>query len=129
MEKKVYEAIKELKFKKRVNQNISIFETKYGVLSNVAVEVNERVVTFFPLLSTTKSVPVEIKSVLEWTHSDKIEAQILGSGREKFALNFFATDYAENREKYLKDTILNIALAGFAYVIDSGKFDEEYDDY
>jgi len=64
---------------------------------------------------------VRIAEIIEWEHVDGIEAQIIGAGRDAFALNFFGTDYMENREVYKKGGTLNISLTGFVYVIQEMK--------
>jgi hypothetical protein len=124
IEKKVYESFDDLELEKIIKRDTRIYRAKYGLLSGLGIEVDEKIITFYPSLDSSKNIPVTVKSILEWKHSYKKEAQIIGSGRDEFALNFFATDYAENREKYIKGGVLNIALVGFAYIIDSDEIQD-----
>ena len=57
--------------------------------------------------------------IWEWEHVDGIEAQVIGVFKDTLQIIFFATDYLENKKKYLKGGSLNISPTGIAYSVDS----------
>ena len=73
--------------------------------------------TIYPTLRVDETIPVTLKEIIEWKHVDGIEAQVCGGGRDTFGLNFFATDYLENRAIYRKGGTVDVALSAMAYVI------------
>jgi len=129
----VDELIDDLKVQSSL-RNINKLRAKYGNSSAIGVQVGDSLVTLFPALYSAKRLPVVIKEITEWEHVDGIEAELLGLGRETFAINFFATDYLENSKKYKKGGERQISLTGVAYVIDEAselpsEFSAEYCSY
>jgi len=128
MESQVRSLADGLNYDKKIDKNTHIYRNKFGMASSIGIQSDDTIITLFPAISTSKPIPVHIKSILEWAHSDRKEAQVLGSGRDEFYLDFFVVDYCENKKKYHQNDVINIALAGFAYVIDSYEPDNEGDD-
>ncbi len=118
LEDNINDIFNDLQHETKISRDLHIYRAKYGTLSALGIQSNETLITLFPSLYSSKILPINIKSIVEWSHSNNCEAQVLGSGRNTFALNFFATDYAEKSKKYKKGGEINISLAGFAYVID-----------
>jgi hypothetical protein len=69
-------------------------------------------VTTFPIIKSTQSIPFQTKNIKEWAHVNGIEAQISGSGKATFGVSFFANDYFENKERYHNDAHVNVNLSG-----------------
>ncbi|WP_347216047.1 hypothetical protein [Chryseobacterium sp.] len=74
--------------------------------------------TIFPEVKTEFSLNFEPKEIREWENVYDKEAVIGGLGRETFSLWFFATDYVENRNKYLTQKQLNVNVSGIVFVLD-----------
>lgn len=89
----------------------------HGRLSFLGVLDHNDFCTLYPVLMTLRAVPVTIKGIIEWKHVRGVEAQIMGSGRDTFGLNFFATDYLEQADRYRTGGVLMVSLAGLAYVV------------
>lgn len=102
---------------KKINQKYSTTHLKTGALGTKMIIDSKKMTSFFPTLESEKAVPFETKSINEWSHVNGIEAQVLGAGRETFGLNFFATDYLENKNVYQKNKHLKIHLSAIAYVV------------
>lgn len=81
-------------------------------------------VSLIPVIKTNYTIEVENKEINEWENVHNLEAIVKGSGRSTFMVNYFATDYAENREAYLASKKLNIKLSAVAYVLDIHTTDE-----
>ena len=113
----------DVRIETEIDARYATVRAKYGVFSLLGIQDNEDndgVSTLFPALYSTKSMPLEITEVLEWQHVDAIEAQVRGIYRGILHTVFFATDYLENKKKYLKGGTLNVSLTGLAYSLDSG---------
>jgi len=105
-------------FKKKITDCFAQYRKDYGNLSFVDIrDTSNQTCTWFPALYSNRTIPVTVGEIVEWEHVDCNEAQIIGKGRDTFGLNFFATDYLENRDVYKKGGTLNISLTGFIYVI------------
>ncbi|MHB9134684.1 MAG: hypothetical protein ACYDBB_26735 [Armatimonadota bacterium] len=74
--------------------------------------------TFYPVLVTSRAIPVTVKEIIEWEDGQSVEAQIIGSGRNTFGLSFYATDYLEHAHRYQAGGELMVSLAGLAYKIE-----------
>ncbi|KKR49221.1 MAG: hypothetical protein UT86_C0001G0193 [Candidatus Magasanikbacteria bacterium GW2011_GWC2_40_17] len=106
------------------NKNSIKIDNKYsksveniGQVDLIVISDNKGMASCFPLLNTKYNLPFESKEINERNHVGNIEAQIIGGGRKTFALNFFATDYLNNKQIYKTTKELKINLSAFAYVI------------
>ncbi len=93
----------------------------------VVMSPDNKIYLGFPFLDTKFTTPFLIKEVLEWNHVENREAQIKGGGHKLFALNFYATDYILNAEKYKSKKEITVNLAGLAYVLD--KADDSHENF
>lgn len=48
-----------------------------------------------------------------------MEAIVSGNGKDTFGVWYFATDYAENKNRYLTEKKLDIKISGIALVVDT----------
>ena len=122
---KIDESVQALANEKVLDKNLSEWSTDYGIVSNVALVKENEVITFFPFLKIDRTLPVKISKVVEWEVTDGLEAHVLGAGHDKFAIGFFATDYAQNSALYKEGEHLNVALSAFAYVIEKSSMGED----
>lgn len=106
-----------LKDLKGMGSNGVAERVKYAQGSYSAIGALKRndLITLFPCYQVPRVLPVEIVEIVEWKHAHDLEAQIIGGGRDTFALNFFATDYMWRREDYEKGGQQNVALVGFCF--------------
>jgi len=125
MEKSVEDSFDDLEFQEEINSNLIIYKASYGKIENIAIADTEGLITFFPKLTSKKVISVDIDTIVEWTPTDGLEANIKGRAKGGFGFGFFATDYAKNRKLYKKGGTQNIALSAFAYVIDSSNISEQ----
>ena len=123
-EQKVNESFDELELQEVLSDNLALYHSSYGQIENIAIVKDKELLTLFPQLLTKKTVPITLKSIVEWTPTNGLEAHITGFGRDTFGLGFFATDYAKNKELYKKGGTLEIALSAFAYVVEKGGVSE-----
>lgn len=84
-----------------------------------------KAVSLIPVIKTGIRIPVLNKEIEEWSHVQNAEAIISGSGRETFGVTYFATDYAENRERYRTTANLEMHLAGILFVLDKRGPDDD----
>lgn len=89
-----------------------------------AIYTGERIPSAFPYLKTNYKIPFQTKEVIEWSHIDKLEAEIYGAGRETFGVGFFATDYAINHNKYKSQSNLHIHVSAIGLVMELANFSE-----
>ena len=80
---------------------------------------NEEFGTIYPEIKTDFSLDFETKAISELENASNQEAIIAGPARDTFGVWFFATDYAENREKYLTQPHLKINVSGIAFMLDA----------
>lgn len=80
------------------------------------IHTGENIPSAFPYLKTEYQIPFKTVEVQEWSHIGNLEAEIYGAGRDTFALGFFATDYAINKEIYKtqKDLKINVSAVVLA---------------
>lgn len=128
MQSEVKELFNTLKNNQKINSSTEIYTSNYQSMRNICVVYKGETITFFPAHMSKKSIPITLKSIVEWEHINNMEAFIEGNGKDTFMASFFAIDYAENKKKYKKGGTLNIALAGLAYVIDKNEKDAEDDE-
>jgi len=68
---------------------------------------------------------------------NKCEAEIIGGGRNTFGFDFFPTDYAVNRSRYLLNKAFQLNVSAIAFVVDKSdtpqstevKFSEDFVTY
>lgn len=109
--------INEVSFENSTNVKIRTI-TKNGNVSNGAI------LSAYPYIKTTYSLPFETKKIIEWSHIANMEAEIQGGGRDTFGLSFFATDYAINKRKYKSEKNLNIKISAVSLVLDKSDLTE-----
>ncbi|MCB9309408.1 MAG: hypothetical protein H6567_05040 [Lewinellaceae bacterium] len=104
--------IKKVPISSNSNLNIRILTNKRNVLSA------------FPYLKTSYKLPFSTKEIIEWTHVNNCEAEIIGGGRDTFGLDFFATDYAINKSQYQQNKNFELSLSAVAFVVDKNESDQ-----
>ena len=103
---------------KSQKNNLSFSEIEFQDLNFKAISQNENPITMFPVVKTDFSLDFETKEIVEWENVANLEAIISGRGRDTFGLWYFATDYAENKERYFSQKHININLSGIIFVLD-----------
>lgn len=88
------------------------------------LKTRNKILSSYPYLSTSYTIPFTTKQIYEWSHISDLEAEIKGGGRDTFGFGFFATDYAVNKEKYKSSKNLNIKVSAFALVLDRSNLTE-----
>ncbi|MFY0630289.1 MAG: hypothetical protein JXR05_07895 [Flavobacteriaceae bacterium] len=83
-----------------------------------AIHTGENIPSAFPYLKTTCRIPFKTREVIEWSHIDNVEAEIYGEGRDTFALGFFATDYAVNKEIYKTQEDLEVHVSAIVLAME-----------
>lgn len=109
--------------KVKKHNNISISQLDYNDISLKGISVDDNPRTILPVIKTDYVLDVVNKEINEWENIENLEAIITGNGRDTFGLTYFATDYAENREKYLSKKEHKIKISGIAFVLDISKVD------
>lgn len=99
--------------------NIKISQLEYQDVILKGVSFSEKAVTILPVVKTDKIIAVENIEIDEWENVENLEAIVSGNGEDTFGVWYFATDYAENRSRYLTEKKLNIKLSGIAFVLDT----------
>ncbi|WP_144393611.1 hypothetical protein [Pleionea sediminis] len=117
MESAINETLSDLTLHGSVKNKLRL-QAKYGNVCILGIQTENALQTLYPALISTNDIPVTINEVKEWEHVNGIEGQVIGSGRDTFAVDFFATDYLENSKRYKQGGELPISLTSFAYVID-----------
>lgn len=102
---------------KKTIGKVNVSETKYNNVGLRMISHNHPL-SFFPVIHTDYVIDVINKEICEWENADRLEAIIKGGGRDTFGIQYFATDYAENRELYHSQKQLNIKISGIAFVLD-----------
>ncbi len=106
---------------KREDIIVTEFEDKEITMKVVSKEKDTNIITFLPVIKTTKSIPTSSSFINEWAHVHHVEARIGCRGRDTFGVVYYATDYALNRERYLSNKDLNIKISGIVYSLDIHK--------
>ncbi|MFT4536106.1 MAG: hypothetical protein ACI9P5_003480, partial [Saprospiraceae bacterium] len=78
----------------------------------------KNVISAFPYLKTNYQLPYSTKEIIEWEHMNKCEAEIKGGGRNTFGFDFFPTDYAVNKSKYIQNKEIQLKVSAIAFVVD-----------
>jgi len=108
--------------------NLFISQIDFKDISFKAVTLNRHQNTILPVIKTDYIVDVESREIDEWENVDNIEAIVSGRGRDTFGVWYFATDYAENRNRYLTEKKLNIKISGIAFDLDIYNNDQKESD-
>jgi len=98
-------------------------ESKLDNLRLRVLSDNKNVLSVYPYLKTKYKIPFSSKEIIEWKHMNNCEAEIKGGGRNTFGFDFFATDYAINKIKYLQNKKFELNVSAIALVIDESKID------
>jgi hypothetical protein len=101
------------------------------------IEYEGKMLSAFPYLKTSYSIPFSTRKVHPWNHVGEIEAEVYGGGRNTFGLGFFATDYFFKEEIYQNTAELDIHISAIGLVLDrfetasdrEMKFDPEFASY
>lgn len=88
------------------------------------IKSKDKIISAFPYLKTIYMLPFETKQIIEWSHVGKLEAEIIGGGRDTFGFGFFATDYAINKNEYKSNKKININVSAFGLVLDKSDLTE-----
>jgi len=92
--------------------------------SNLKLRVltdTKNVISAFPYLKTNYKLPYTTKEIIEWKHMNKSEAEIKGGGRNTFGFDFFPTDYAINKSKYIQNNEIQLHVSAIAFVVDKSE--------
>lgn len=108
--------------KGRKTQEIVLIETEFNAITVSVILVENELWSAYPKLNSSlfpSQHKAEIPTVLEW--DNHIEAQIVAElFRPEVKLEFFATDYLKNKDKYVDAKSLHLNLSGIAYAIGIG---------
>lgn len=85
----------------------------------------KNVLSAFPYLRTNYILPYKTKEIIEWKHMNKCEAEIKGGGRNTFGLDFFPTDYAINKSKYISNNEFQLHVSAIAFVVDKSEMNQD----
>ncbi|MFZ4930302.1 hypothetical protein [Chryseobacterium sp. Mn2064] len=80
--------------------------------------ITDELSTIIPEVKTDYTLDFETRSIREWENALNLQAIVAGPARDTFGVWFFATDYAENRNKYLTQTHFNINISGIVFILD-----------
>jgi len=115
--------------RKPIRDQYSIKIENLGDVNIVFILGSQSMISCFPVLNSQSQMSFESKVINEWVHVDSVEAQISGKGKEMIGLNFFATDYLENKQLYQSTPKLEISFSAFAYVMKkSDKLPDNFSD-
>lgn len=128
---KEYAAVASIKPPVIENETVAIKEVRFNEESTNsnnlgirALETQGKIVSAYPYLKTSYSLPFKTKQIFEWSHIRNLEAEIKGGGRDTFGFGFFATDYAVNRDQYRNNEKLNIKVSAIGLVLDKSDLTE-----
>lgn len=92
-----------------------------------AVSINAERVAVYPYLNTKSKIHFYTHQIVEWENGEPIvEAEIEGSINQDLLLNFFATDYAVNKQIYQSQSSIEVRLS--ALVLELFKSDKDTND-
>lgn len=90
-----------------------------------AIHTGENIPSAFPYLKTNYQLTFKTKEIIEWSHIDNLEAEIYGAGRDTFALGFFATDYALNKEIYKTQEDVEVRVSAIVLTMEEADLSED----
>lgn len=85
----------------------------------------KNILSAFPYLKTNYKLPYSTKEIIEWNHMSNCEAEIKGGGRDTFGFDFFATDYAVHKAKYLSNKDYQLHVSAIAFVVDKSEMNQD----
>lgn len=104
----------------------TVFLHDFGDVQLRVIKEGEKPRVIQPVVKTDYTIDVENKVITEWEgQGGNIEALIRASGRDTFGIDYYATDYAENRSLYHGKRKLDITISGIAFVLDLYKQNDD----
>jgi hypothetical protein len=98
--------------------HLTINQLEYDAVILKGISVDEKPASIVPVIKTDYTMDIENKEIREWENVENLYAYISGGGRNTFGLAYLATDYAENRDRYLASKEHQIRISGIAFVLD-----------
>jgi hypothetical protein len=83
-----------------------------GVLS-----MGEQMISAFPYLKPSRSMPFTTKDIYRWQNVNNLEADVVGNGKDTFGLGFFATNWAARQEDYYGQQRIEVMLSAVLLVL------------
>lgn len=80
-----------------------------------AVGLRGKLASAYPFLEKNQQMILKTKVIMPWSHVNGVEAEIGGELSFGGGVNFFATDYLQNKNFYHSNLEINIALSALAY--------------
>ncbi|MFS4474512.1 hypothetical protein [Chryseobacterium sp. T20] len=80
--------------------------------------LTEELSIIIPEVTTDYTLDFETRSIREWENALNLQAIVAGPARETFAVWFFATDYAENKNTYMTQPHLKVNISGIVFILD-----------
>ncbi|MDR4951706.1 hypothetical protein REB14_05870 [Chryseobacterium sp. ES2] len=80
--------------------------------------LTEELSIIIPEVTTDYTLDFETRSIREWENALNLQAIVAGPTRETFAVWFFATDYAENKNTYMTQPHLKVNVSGIVFILD-----------
>jgi hypothetical protein len=105
-------------------KELILTEKDFDDFTSIATTVGGEIYTGFPALNTKSVFEAKINEVLEYSNGVEAKIDCNLTGPITARLPFFATDYAENKEKYATLETPKIKLFGLAYTIKVGGIGE-----
>lgn len=107
------------------DEAISVKEVTFDRLTLRVVNEHAQMRTSFPTVQTMYAIDVKHAQIDEWENTNNLEAIVYGKGRDTFAIRYYATDYAINRDKYLQNKFHKVHLSAILYVLDIPSDEQE----
>lgn len=82
-----------------------------------AVTMEDQMISGFPYLRATRSLPFVTKDIFRWQNVNDLEADILGNGRDTFGIGFFATNWLEKQADFYQQQKINVRISAIALVL------------
>ncbi|WP_454047377.1 hypothetical protein [Chryseobacterium sp. Marseille-Q8038] len=80
--------------------------------------LTEELSIIVPEVKTDYTLDFETRSIREWENALNLQAIVAGPARDTFGVWFFATDYAENRNRYMTQLHLKVNVSGIVLILD-----------
>jgi len=74
--------------------------------------------TAFPHWKGSKYEKFTVSKIIQWSHSENLEAIVQVEHQSGCGVSFFATDYVFNKVKYQKEKNLQINIVGLVYKLE-----------
>lgn len=100
------------------DERITVSQLEFEDVVFKSIKLNGKPHSILPVVKTDYVVDFENLEIEEWENVNDTEAIIKGRGRDTFGLDYYATDYVENRELYLTQKKLNVKISGIVFVLD-----------